>query len=78
LQIGYTRSVARHPLPCRAGNVSGQYPVHGVEITHSVGQVVHAVEEMIPDEKGIDEDSVSIDPVENAMGGNSGRIYRPR
>jgi hypothetical protein len=35
-----------------------------------VGQVVHAVKEMIPDEKGLDEDAVAINPAENAMGGN--------
>jgi hypothetical protein len=53
-KIGYTRLVATHPFPHRAGNVPGQSPVHGVEIPHSVGQGFDAVEQMIPEEKGLD------------------------
>jgi hypothetical protein len=69
-QIGYTRSVAPHHFPRRAGNTLGNSPVHGVEIPHSVGQVGDAVEEMVPDEKGLDKDVVAINLAESAMGGN--------
>jgi hypothetical protein len=31
---------------------------------------VHAVEEMVPDEKGLDKNVVAINLAENAMGGN--------
>jgi hypothetical protein len=59
-KIGYTRFLAPHPFPRRAGNVPGQSHVHGLEMPHSVGQVVHAVEQMIPDEKGLEEDEVAL------------------
>jgi hypothetical protein len=70
LQMEYTRPFTPHTSPCRSVSVQGHHLLPGVGTVFGVGPVVNAVEEVSPDEEGLNEDVVASTVAENDVGGN--------
>jgi hypothetical protein len=69
-QMAYTRPATPHTSPRRSGIVQGHPPLPGFGTVPGVGPVVNAVEEVSPDEEGLNEDVVASTVAENDVGGN--------
>jgi hypothetical protein len=69
-QMAYTRPATPHTFPRPSGSVQGHPPLPGVVTVPGVGPVVNAVEEVSPDEEGLNEDVVASTVAENFVGGN--------
>jgi hypothetical protein len=69
-QMAYPRPATPHTFPRRSGSVQGHPPLSGVGTVPGVGPVVHAVEEELPDEEGLNEEGLTSTVAENAVGGN--------
>jgi hypothetical protein len=77
-QMAYLRPATPHTFPRRSGSVQGHPPLPGVGTVSGGVPVVHVVEEEFPDEEGLNEDGLTNTVAENAVGGNLGRVPRPR
>jgi hypothetical protein len=76
--MAYTGPATPHTFPRRSGIGQGHPRLPGVGTVPGVGPVSHVFEEGSPDEEGLKEDGVTSTVAENSVGGNEGRVPRPR
>ena len=70
LQVTHPQPGTPHTFPRRYGGLQGHPHLPEVGTVPGVGPAVHAVEELFPDEEGLNEDVVENTVAKNAVGGN--------
>ena len=70
LQVTHPQPGTPHTFPRHYGGVQGHPHLPEVGTVPGVGPAVHAVEELFPDEEGLNDDVVENTVAKNAVGGN--------